>query len=478
MENINEKTQSTHISEAEDLYTILAKQRNGFLNDGAPTLEQRRADLKKIKLALIARRNEIEEAINADFGHRSRHESAVVEILGVVEGIKYLSRNLKKFMKPSRRSVALHFKLGNARIEYQPLGVVGVIAPWNYPINLSLMPVVTAIAAGNRVMLKPSKFTPATNAVIASMFKEIFPIEQVTLVYGDGATFSKLPFDHLVFTGSTAVGRSVMKAASENLVPVTLELGGKSPVIISKGYSLEKATKRIVFGKLLSAGQTCIAPDYALVHESEVDAFIQAFDKSTKEAYPDGPTGEDYTSIVNDQQFAILKELLDDAQKHGAKIIEVGVRPADASKRAHNMAPTIVLGVTDEMRIAKEEIFGPILPVFGYQSIDDAINFVNAKPRPLALYFFTNNASYKTRVLSRTTSGNVTINGTFAHIAQDDLPFGGVGESGIGAYHGVEGFRALSHAKGIYEQGFWNGLDLFHAPFTKNTERLINFFLR
>ncbi|MEO6734531.1 MAG: aldehyde dehydrogenase family protein, partial [Ferruginibacter sp.] len=290
--------------------------------------------------------------------------------------------------------------------------------------------------------------------------------------------FSKLPFDHLIFTGSTLVGRAVMKAASENLVPVTLELGGKSPVIVSKGYSLEKASSRIVYGKLLSAGQTCIAPDYALVHQSEVEAFIKAYDNSVKDAYPEGPTGDDYTSIVNEQQFKILNELLDDARIHGAKVIEVGIRPGDASKRPHTMAPTIVLGVTDEMRIAKEEIFGPILPILSYQSIDDAINYGNARPRPLALYFFTHDDEDKTRVLSRTTSGNVTINGTFSHIAQDDLSFGGVGESGMGAYHGIEGFRTLSHAKGIYEQGIWNGMDLLHAPFTKNTDRLINLFLR
>ncbi len=461
-----------------ELHTILTNQRNAFLQDGPPTLELRRADLKKFKLAMIARRKEIEEAINTDFGHRSRHETAIVEILGVIEGIKYLSSNLKKFMAPGKRNVALHMKFGSARVEYQPLGVVGVISPWNYPINLSLMPVVTAIAAGNRVMLKPSKNTPATNAVIDAMFKDIFPQEQVTLVNGDGAAFSKLHFDHLIFTGSTLVGRSVMKAASENLVPVTLELGGKSPVIVSKGYSLEKAASRIVYGKLLSAGQTCIAPDYALVHESEVDAFIKSYENSVKQAYPDGPTGDDYTSIVNEQQFAILKELLDDAQKQGAKVIEVGIRPGEASKRPHTMAPTIVLGVTDEMRIAKEEIFGPILPILTYQFIDDAINYVNARPRPLALYFFTHDDENKERVLSRTTSGNVTINGTFSHIAQDDLSFGGVGESGMGAYHGIEGFRTLSHAKGIYEQGIWNGMDLLHAPFSNNTDRLINLFLR
>ena len=469
---------TTDILASDEPHTILSNQRNAFLRDGPPTLEQRRADLKKFKLAMIARRKEIEEAINTDFGHRSRHETAIVEIIGVIEGIKYLSSNLKKFMAPSKRNVALYMRFGSARVEYQPLGVVGVISPWNYPINLSLMPVVTAIAAGNRVMLKPSKFTPATNAVIASMFSEIFPKEQVILVNGDGATFSKLPFDHLVFTGSTAVGRSVMKAASENLVPVTLELGGKSPVIVSKGYSLEKAASRIVYGKLLSAGQTCIAPDYALVHESEVDAFIKAYENNVKAAYPEGPTGDDYTSIVNEQQFKILNELLEDARAHGAQIIEVGIRPGDASKRPHTMAPTIVLGVTDEMLIAKEEIFGPILPILSYQSIDDVINYVNARSRPLALYFFTHDDEDKRKVLSRTTSGNVTINGTFAHIAQDDLSFGGVGQSGMGAYHGIEGFRTLSHAKGIYEQGSWNGMDLLHAPFTKNTDRLINLFLR
>ena len=463
---------------SEELHHILINQRNAYLRDGSPSLEKRRADLKKFKLALIARRTEIEDAINADFGHRSKHETAIVEILGVIEGLKYLSTNLKKFMTPSKRNVALHMRFGNARVEYQPLGVVGVISPWNYPINLSLMPVITAIAAGNRVMLKPSKFTPATNAVIAAMFIDIFPEDQVTLVNGDGAAFSKLPFDHLIFTGSTSVGRSVMKAASENLVPVTLELGGKSPVIVSKTYSMDKAASRIVYGKLLSAGQTCIAPDYALIHESDMDAFIKAYDHQVKLAYPDGPIGEDYTSIVNEQQYTLLKELLDDAQINGAQVIEVGVNPDNASKRAHTMAPTIVLGVTDKMRIAKEEIFGPILPILAYKSIDDAIAYVNARPRPLALYFFTHNDEDKGKVLNRTTSGNVTINGTFSHIAQDDLSFGGVGESGMGAYHGIEGFRTLSHAKGIYEQGIWNGMDLLHAPFSKNTDRLINLFLR
>ncbi len=465
-------------TEADKLNDILTNQRNAFMRDGAPTLAQRRADLKKFKSAMIGRRKEIEDAVNADFGHRSRHETAIVEMVGVFEGIKYLDHNLRKFMRPTRRYVALHMRFGKAWVEYQPLGVVGVISPWNYPINLALMPVVTAIAAGNRVMLKPSKFTPATNEVIETMLGEIFPKEQVAVVNSDGAAFSKLPFDHLVFTGSTTVGRAVMKAASDNLVPVTLELGGKSPVIIARGYSLDKAVSRIVFGKLLSAGQTCIAPDYALVHETELDAFIKAYDNSVKVAYPEGPTGTDYTSIVNEQQYTILKELIDDARAHGAQVIEVGKRPSDATNRPHTLPPTIVLGVTDDMRIAHEEIFGPILPIISYLSIADAIAYVNARPRPLALYYFGKDDENRRKVLSRTTSGNVTINGTFSHIAQDDLPFGGVGDSGMGAYHGKEGFRTLSHAKGIFEQGRWNGMDLFRAPYGGLADKLIRFFLR
>jgi coniferyl-aldehyde dehydrogenase len=269
-----------------------------------------------------------------------------------------------------------------------------------------------------------------------------------------------------------------MKAASENLVPVTLELGGKSPVIIEKNYPLDRAASRIVFGKLLSAGQTCIAPDYALVHEDEVDAFISAYDNGVKISYPEGPTSSDYTSIVNEQQYTILKDLLDDARAHGAKVIEVGNRPGDARSRPHTLPPTIILGVTDEMRIAREEIFGPILPILSYRSLDDAIDYVNTRPRPLALYYFGNNSSDKRKVLNRTTSGNVTINATFSHIAQDDLPFGGVGESGMGQYHGIEGFLTLSHAKGIFEQGRWNSLDLFRAPFGKVADSVIKFFLR
>ncbi|BCW05696.1 coniferyl aldehyde dehydrogenase [Arthrobacter sp. NtRootA1] len=457
---------------------LLSTQRSAFLRAGAPSLAARRSDLRKLKAALISRRADIEDAINADFGNRSRHETAMMEVLGVVQGIDYLLRRLPRFMRPTRRHISLSMRAGSNYIEYQPLGVVGVISPWNYPVNLSLMPVVTAIAAGNRVMLKPSKFTPATNALLESMIGENFPEDQVAVVSGDGAAFSSLPFDHLVFTGSTAVGKAVMKAASENLVPVTLELGGKSPTIVAKGRVQDSTVSSIVFGKLLSGGQTCIAPDYAMVHATDVDTFVSSYDRLVKAAYPNGPTSKDYTSIVNEQQYSDLLELLDDARARGARIIEVGHRPGDASRRPHTLAPTIVLGVTDEMRISEEEIFGPILPVFSYGTIDEAIDYVNDRPRPLALYYFGRDDADRRKVLERTTSGNVTVNGTLMHVAQDDLPFGGVGDSGMGRYHGIEGFRALSHPKGIFVQGRWSALNLLRAPFGRRADALLNFFLR
>jgi len=457
---------------------ILAAQRSAFLRAGAPSLATRRSDLKKLKAALIARRGAIEAAINADFGNRSRHETALMEVVGVAQGIDYLHRNLARFMRPSRRHIALPLRMGSNHVEYQPLGVVGVISPWNYPVNLSLMPVVTAIAAGNRVMLKPSNFAPATNAVLAAMIGEIFSADQVAVVEGDGAAFSSLPFDHLVFTGSSAVGRSVMKAASENLVPVTLELGGKSPTIVAHGHVNDRTVSSIVFGKLLSGGQTCIAPDYALVHESQIETFVNTYDRLVKAAYPDGPTSKDYTSIVNEKQHATLVALIEDARARGAVIVEVGHRPQDAAQRPHTIAPTVVLRVTDDMRIAHEEIFGPILPVFPYRDIEEAIDYVNARPRPLALYYFGDDDADRRKVLDRTTSGNVTVNGTIMHVGQDDLPFGGIGESGMGQYHGIEGFRTLSHAKGVFVQGRWNSINLLRPPFGKRADALLNFFLR
>ena len=462
-----------------DLSALLAEQRAAYRHSGAPSLKERRADLTKLRTALIANRSRIEAAIDQDFGHRSRHETSIMELAGLVGGVDYLHKQLPRMMRPERRHVAIHMRAGSARVEYQPLGVVGVMAPWNYPVVLALMPVATAIAAGNRVMLKPSEFTPTINALLEEMLGALFPVDQVAVVNGDaavGAAFSALPFDHLVFTGSTAVGRKVMRAASEHLVPVTLELGGKSPVIVERGHPLDHASAGIVFGKLVSGGLTCIAPDYALVHEADLPAFLTSYDVAVAAAYPDGPAGQDYTWIVNDRHLARLNGLLEDARAKGASVREVG--PAGPGAHPHAMRPTVVTGVTDDMTIAHEEIFGPILPVFTYCTIEEAIAFVDLRPRPLALYYYGHDKAAQRKVLDGTTSGNVTINGTIMHIAQDDLPFGGVGASGIGAYHGIEGFRRLSHAKGIYEQGRWNSTTLLRAPFGKMADRILSIVLR
>lgn len=460
---------------------ILSHQRTAFLRDGPPSLSQRRADLQKLRGAIVVRRREIEDVLNVDFGHRSRHETAIMETFALILGIDYLHRNLRRFMRPTRRHVALPMRFGSARIEYQPLGVIGIMAPWNYPFSLALMPLATALAAGNRAMIKPSEFTPGTSNLLATMLAEIFPEEKVAVVTGDasmGAAFSALPFDHLIFTGSTPVGRAVMKAASDNLVPVTLELGGKSPVIVAKGHALDHAAAGIAYGKLSNGGQICIAPDYALVHEDDINAFTAAYDKAVASLYPNGPASDDYTSIINDRHYARLTGLIDDARAKGARILQVGRKPADPRGRPHTLAPTIVLDAKDNMRIMQEEIFGPVLPVLPYRDIDEAIAYVNARPRPLALYYYGSDGESRRKVLSRTTSGNVTINGTLMHYAQDDLPFGGVGPSGMGAYHGVEGFRTLSHAKGIFEQGRWNGGNLLRAPFGRPAETILKLMLR
>lgn len=470
---------NANATDASQLSSILTAQREAFLKDGVPSPQARRSDLLKLKNAILSRKQDYETAINADFGNRSAHETAILELMPTVQGIDYMRSNLRRWMRPRSRHVAIQFLPGAAKVVMQPLGVVGVVAPWNYPAGLCLMPLATAIAAGNRVMVKPSEYTPRTSELMASMLADIFPKEQVAVILGDaeiGAAFSSLPFDHLVFTGSTTVGRAVMRAASENLVPVTLELGGKSPVIIDRGFSPIRAAKLITFGKLSNAGQTCIAPDYALIHESEVDAFVETFDAAVRSAYPGGTSDKDYGSIISQRHYDRLVGLVEDAKQKGAKVREVGV--TSAPPRTRTYPPTIIMGATPQMTVMQQEIFGPLLPIVSYRQLSDAISFVNAKPRPLALYMFSDRRANVAEVLERTTSGNVTINDTLLHYAQDDLPFGGVGPSGMGAYHGEEGFKSLSHAKGIFTQARWNFISAIRAPFGRLTDIVLNLLLR
>jgi coniferyl-aldehyde dehydrogenase len=475
-------TIGTSIETDVGLAPTLVRQRAAFLRDGPPSLGQRHSDLIRLKNALRRHREDFVAAINTDFGHRARQETSLFDLASVVEGIKFLNRNLSRWIRPERRRVALPFRPASNWVLYQPLGVVGIISPWNYPVALAVMPLATALAAGNRAMIKPSELTPQTSALLKSVLGEVFSQDQVAVVTGNadiGIQFSRLPFDHLLFTGSTSVGRSIMHAAGDNLVPITLELGGKSPVIVERGSSLGTAARRIAYGKLANGGQTCIAPDYALVAEQEVDAFVAAYEKEVGRLYPDIALNLDYTSIINDSHYARLASLLEDARTKGAHVIEFGgpVKPGEIT-HPRTMLPAVVLNVTDEMNVISHEIFGPILPIISYRDLEDAITYINSRPRPLALYFFGPSGPGRRMVLERTTSGGVSINETNLHYAQDDIPFGGIGPSGMGAYHGHEGFKTMSHPKGVFQQAKFNLTDAVRPPFGGLFERVVSFLMR
>lgn len=478
----------THVRADEPLIALLKKQRAAFLAAGPPSLERRLEDLDTLRRLVLDHREELAAAISKDFGHRSRHETLLSEILVTIEAIKHMRRNLAEWMTPERRWVSLLFFPGRTQIIYQPLGVIGIIAPWNFPVQLALAPLATALAAGNRVLLKPSEFTPATSALMRDLIGRAFPEDRVAVVVGGpevGAAFSRLPFDHLLFTGSTSVGKKIMQAAAENLVPVTLELGGKSPFILDEDFAIDRAVGSLVMGKMTNAGQICVAPDYVLVPEARRDELVKAVQREVGRRYPKLLSNPDYTSILNRRHFERLRGLLSDAQQKGARLVEVnpaGERFTEGgsaeSQAAHKLPLTLVLDPSDEMTVMKDEIFGPILPIVPYRTLDEAIEYVNARPRPLALYLFSDNETRQQRVLERTTSGGVCINETLLHVAQEDLPFGGVGASGMGAYHGREGFLAMSHKKPIFHQARINGTTLLRPPFGAKIERVLKFLLR
>jgi len=464
------------------LKTLLEAQRAAFLRDGPPTASQRKATLGRLRQLLIDNQDEIAAVIDRDFGHRSKHETLLGETFVSAESIKHSMRHLSTWMKPERRTVPWRFWPARAQVVFQPLGVVGIISPWNYPVNLAITPLATALAAGNRVMLKPSEYTPATSALLARLLGEAFPAEQVAVVSGGpevAAAFAALPFDHLFFTGGTATGRLVMRAASDNLVPVTLELGGKSPALVDTAFSLERAAASIARGKLFNAGQTCIAPDYVLIPAADAERFATLYGNEVQQLYATLIDNPDYTSVVNQRHYDRLRAMVDDARGKGARVIEINpARENLAAQPGRKLAPTLLLGATDEMTAMQEEIFGPILPVKTYRDLDEAIGYINGKPRPLALYYFGADPSRQSEVLNRTTAGGVTINDTLLHYLQEDLPFGGVGASGMGAYHGHDGFRRFSHQKAVVRQSRLNGSGLIKPPYCKFIERLIAMLLR
>ena len=440
------------------LERILESQRRAFTAARPEALSIRRDRIKRAMSILSEHGESLAAAMNSDFGSRSYEGSMMTDIVSTIGFGKYCLKNLDHWAAPDKRSV--RFPLGlmgaKAEVQYEPKGVVGIMSPWNFPVNLSFGPLMQVLAAGNRAIIKPSEFTPATSERMRELVSDVFAEEEVAVVTGGpdvAQAFSSLPFDHLVFTGSTETGRKVMEAAAKNLVPVTLELGGKSPTIIGKGADLTRAGERIALGKMLNAGQICLAPDYLLVPEEQEEGVIAAVQLGVHEMYPTLLDNEDYSAIISDKHFERLKGLVDDATAKGAEAIVVN--PANETFSGANtrkMPLTILRNVTDDMDAMKEEIFGPVLPVKTYKAVDEAIDYINDRDRPLGLYYFGSDGKEQQRVLERTISGGVTVNDVIFHISVDDMPFGGVGPSGIGCYHGPEGFREFSHARSVYTQ--------------------------
>ncbi|MGY1410609.1 MULTISPECIES: aldehyde dehydrogenase family protein [unclassified Luteimonas] len=461
-----------------ELAPTLARLRSAW-QDAKPDLDQRRGDLSRLRAALRARLPEMADAIAADFGHRSRHESLVADGATVLAGIDHLRRHLRGWMRPRRVAVGWRFWPARAQLRSEPVGVVGVISPWNYPVNLALIPLATAIAAGNHVFLKPSEHTPRSAAFLRSLLADVFPADRVAVATGNAdlaAAFAALPLDHLVFTGSTAVGRKVMAAAAPNLTPLTLELGGKSPAIVCADISIERVAARLATGKWFNAGQTCIAPDYVLLvgNAARRDTLVQALRVEVAARYGDFRDTDDYSRIINDAQFARLQAYLDDARARGLQVLALA-DAHDASQRL--FAPTLVLDPDADAPLMREEIFGPILPIVRVDSLDAAIAFVNARERPLALYLFSEERTSVEKILRATLAGGVTVNDTLVHFGIDALPFGGIGASGMGAYHGRAGFDAMGKQLPVLWQPRRAGSDLLRPPYAR-VARLIDFLVR
>lgn len=455
----------------EQLDRLFAAQRAAYAANPMPPAAQRQQWLKALRDLLSNERQALVDAISTDFSHRSADETLLAELMPSLHGIHYASRHLKGWMKSSRRKVGMAFQPASAKVVYQPLGVVGIIVPWNYPLYLAIGPLVGALAAGNRVMLKLSESTPATGLLLKALLARIFPEDLVCVVLGEsdvGVAFSRLRFDHLLFTGATSIGKHVMRAAAENLTPVTLELGGKSPAIVSRDVPLKDAAERIAFGKTLNAGQTCVAPDYVLVPQDRVGAFVEAYRQTVNRFYPTLADNPDYTAIINERQLARLNSYVSDATSKGALLI-----PLFEQGQGRRMPHSLLLNVTDEMTVMQDEIFGPLLPIVPYQDLDQAFAYINQRPRPLALYYFGYDKREQNRVLHETHSGGVSLNDTLLHVAQDDMPFGGIGPSGMGHYHGHEGFLTFSKAKGVLIKQRFNAAKLIYPPYGKSIQKLI-----
>lgn len=466
----------------EAMMKVLDAQRQDYLSEGHVSAETRIDRLNRGIAAIVKHQDRLVEALNTDFSCRPRELSMLTDIAGSITPMKSATKHLRGWMKPEKRKTMFPLNLlgGRSRVEYQPLGVVGVISPWNFPVNLTFGPLAEILAAGNRAIIKPSEFTPTVSEVMAELVRDAWDEKEVAIFPGGpevGAAFTSLPFDHMIFTGATSIARHVMAAAAKNLVPVTLELGGKSPVLVSRSADIKAAVSRIMLGKTMNAGQICLAPDYLMVPEEKLDEVVAEVQSAVAEMYPKLLDNPQYTSVVNGRHFQRLQENLADARAKGAEVIECNPAGEDfaGQQGTQKIAPTIIKNPTEDMRVLEEEIFGPLLPIKTYKDFDETIAYVNSKPRPLGLYYFGQDDAEERKVLDRTTSGGVCINDVIMHIMQEDLPFGGVGPAGMGSYHGYDGFKTFSHAKGIYKQPKFDiaGMAGMRPPYGKKTESTI-----
>ncbi|ANF81531.1 coniferyl-aldehyde dehydrogenase [Acinetobacter sp. NCu2D-2] len=470
--------QAKYLNQTEQLHQLFGLQRQACLADAYPSYDQRVRQLKTLYQIVVQHQDEIAAAISRDFSNRSIDESKLFEVMTSLNGIKHSLKHLKKWMKPSKRKVGILFQPATGYVMYQPVGVVGIVVPWNYPLFLAVGPLAQALAAGNRVILKMSEYTPEFSALFQKLIAANFSEDQVCVVTGDAQLaqqFTALAFDHLLFTGATSIARHVLHAAADNLTPVTLELGGKSPVIVAKDADLVESARRLAFGKTMNAGQTCVAPDYAFVHQSQINAFIAAYFETIKQFYPNSILqNPDYTSIVNDRQFERLQHYLEDAKDKGAVFHQI-----ESETDGRRLPHVVLSNVNDDMLIMQNEIFGPILPIITYEQIDEVIHYINSHDRPLALYYFGYNKTEQQKILHATHSGGVCLNETLMTAGMEDMPFGGIGPSGMGHYHGHEGFKTFSHAKSVFSRPKFSLMKLIYPPYGSSILKLIyKFFLR
>ncbi|WP_101756854.1 coniferyl aldehyde dehydrogenase [Oceanicoccus sp. KOV_DT_Chl] len=447
------------------LLDLVTRQRAAFKKEGYVAYETRVDRINRCIALLVDNQTAICDAVNTDFGCRSRHVTLMTDIFTSVSTLKNARKNLKKWMKPEKRKAPIPMNLFGAKtvIKYQPKGVVGIMTPWNVPVNMIFSPLADILAAGNRVIIKPSEFTPATAEVMKTLFAKYFEETEIAFANGGpevGAAFSSLPLDHIIFTGATSIGKLVMKAAAENLTPVTLELGGKSPVIVSDSMPIAEVAEKLITGKSMNGGQLCISPDYAFIPASRIEAFITTCKETIATQFPTLMHNPDYVALINERHFNRIKGYIDDAKEKGARIVELN--PAnedwrDSSKNPHHKIPLhLIIEPTDDMLCMQDEIFGSILNVKSYRKLDDCIEYINDRPQPLALYYFGKNQDEQEHILDNTIAGGVSVNDIAMHFACDDAPFGGVGPSGMGNYHGFEGFKTFSHAKTVFKQGLVN----------------------